>query len=54
MDTKEGARRYRLKNWSALIAEWQTSDLNVREFFKERNIKVHSSRSIDIHILSIH
>ena len=39
MDTKQVARQYRLKKWSALITERQTSCLNVHAFCKERNIK---------------
>ncbi|WP_019552686.1 IS66 family insertion sequence element accessory protein TnpA [Propionispira raffinosivorans] len=39
MDTKQVARQYRLEKWSALITERQTSGLNVREFYRERNIK---------------
>ncbi|WP_154651097.1 hypothetical protein [Propionispira raffinosivorans] len=39
MDTKRVVRQYRLKKWSALITERQTSGLNVREFCKDRNIK---------------
>jgi len=41
LDTKQVARQYRLKKWSALITERQTSGLNVRAFCKERNIKEH-------------
>jgi len=41
LTTKQVARQYRLKKWSALITERQTSGLNVREFCKERNIKEH-------------
>ena len=41
MDTKQVARQIRLKKWSALIVERQTSGLDVREFCRERNIKEH-------------
>lgn len=41
MDTKQVARQIRLKKWSAIIVERQTSGLNVREFCRERNIKEH-------------
>ena len=41
MNTKQVARQYRLKKWSALITERQINGLNVREFCKERNIKEH-------------
>jgi len=41
LDTKQVARQIRLKKWSAIIVERQTSGLNVREFCRERNIKEH-------------